>query len=485
MQLALRPYVTAGVALVGASVIAVTPVTAPSVTAPATQVSTASVALTAAVDPITRWVEVLGQTAANAAEFGGAIAADPAPILRQILANQLSYANQIGTSLSTAGEYLSNWATGQLPNLLEQLRTKLAQGDLTGAGNVVSTAIITLAMNMFPMLDIVKIPYQISQNMTAVLKAMTFQSFSNLGLVANLGMGAIAEVQIMTQFAFDTGQALVDAAKDGDPLAALSTIVNFPADFTGALLNGPWIPPFVIDGIEIVPGYFAQGLLRTLDTNPVYALLATVPRAIAAAITPPAATASLALPLEATAPETAGTELSLPEGAPTSIPGTAPVTLTGLESPTNGFPTSIAGVFAAAADSLAPKTVTLTPDTEIAAAEEPVSVTTVETPAADADSTVAPAEDADSGAAQGSSDGSTDLSDGNKATPGASPVKAKHRQVTRPNAALKTIGADVDKAVSKVADGVKKALGGKKKDAKANAGSDSGSSSSTSGGSTD
>ena len=99
MQLALRPYATAGVALVGASVIAVSPVT---VTPTAIeQVRDDAVELSALVNPIDafrpvfeaawricqdRWVRQIG--------------ANPTPILEQILANQINRIGNIGAGLA-------------------------------------------------------------------------------------------------------------------------------------------------------------------------------------------------------------------------------------------------------------------------------------------------------------------------------------------------------------------------------------------------
>ena len=85
MHTALRPYMTTGVALVGASVIAVTPISPPpaEIHMPAPRVSSASVELTAAFDPITAYTQLFTNTFNNLVGLGGEVLADPAPILRQ------------------------------------------------------------------------------------------------------------------------------------------------------------------------------------------------------------------------------------------------------------------------------------------------------------------------------------------------------------------------------------------------------------------
>ncbi len=81
MNAAVRPYATAGVALVGASVIAISPLAPPMPDAHALQrsVSSVSVELSAAINPIENWVQVFQKSAANLGALGQQFAADPAP----------------------------------------------------------------------------------------------------------------------------------------------------------------------------------------------------------------------------------------------------------------------------------------------------------------------------------------------------------------------------------------------------------------------
>src|ERR1700755_1197892 len=85
MQLALRPYATAGVALVGASVIAVSPVTV-SPTA-AQEVHDAAVRLSSVANPIDAFRPVIQAAITDLQTLGQTIGANPAPILQAILAN--------------------------------------------------------------------------------------------------------------------------------------------------------------------------------------------------------------------------------------------------------------------------------------------------------------------------------------------------------------------------------------------------------------
>lgn len=101
MQTFVRTGMTSGVALIGASAIALSPiVVAPQqVHLPAVPMSRLATTLTASVNPISEWAQVLTTTFNNISDLGQQVWADPAPILKQILINQLGYANTIATDL--------------------------------------------------------------------------------------------------------------------------------------------------------------------------------------------------------------------------------------------------------------------------------------------------------------------------------------------------------------------------------------------------
>src|SRR5882757_370907 len=115
MQVASRPRLNAGIAVVGASVIAVCPlapqmpdVHLPSVQSAAVELASAVSAIASpVVTPIEQWTQVVQAAVANLGPLGQQLAADPAPILQQILANQSANA----AILSTAGAAASTALT--------------------------------------------------------------------------------------------------------------------------------------------------------------------------------------------------------------------------------------------------------------------------------------------------------------------------------------------------------------------------------------
>ncbi|MGV7366322.1 hypothetical protein PJH52_29680, partial [Mycobacterium kansasii] len=59
-------------------------------------ISSAQVNLSAATDPITAYLELFGTTFDNVLAAVGTELADPAPVLRQIIANQITTATALG-----------------------------------------------------------------------------------------------------------------------------------------------------------------------------------------------------------------------------------------------------------------------------------------------------------------------------------------------------------------------------------------------------
>ncbi|BBX90737.1 outer membrane porin GjpA [Mycolicibacterium boenickei] len=125
MHAALRPYATAGIALVGASVIAVTPVIAPpappDIQVP--RIAAAEVGLTAATDVLSRWVEVFNTASGNATKLADFSFEAPATALQQVIVNQVGYMGDvlndpanIGSVFERIGANLQkafSWATMQ------------------------------------------------------------------------------------------------------------------------------------------------------------------------------------------------------------------------------------------------------------------------------------------------------------------------------------------------------------------------------------
>ncbi len=311
MHTAVRPYATVGVALVGASVIAVAPVAAPlpDVHIPSLRVP---VELTQMVNPIQTWVEVITTAIANATLLGQAALTPPAPILMQIITNQISYAKALGGGVSDALTYIRTVTLNpsndfsifaQVQNAITEIRGgNIAGGvqdlylafvtqlivpalDITGPLQTVITQIFTNALNV--------------ANLTSEVIALPFLSLLEVGLSYAGGFGAAA-------------QAVFDNAVAGNLAGTITALLNGPGVITGALLNGFNGSP----GILSPPG--SLGLI---------AALLTVREAIAEAL---GATPPMVASAKATAPT-----------APTALPNLAANTVTVTTAPTKQLASTV------------------------------------------------------------------------------------------------------------------------------------------------
>jgi hypothetical protein len=313
MQSALRPYVTAGVALVGASAIAVTPVTAPPSAVEGARDT--AVHLSALVNPIDVFGPIFQAAIENAQAAGQEIANNPAPILTQIIANQIAGIGNIGAALEAQvavipqlPQLLGDAAANELANLanLADLGQGLIQSviatltgtaltdqfglvldslrdaDLGGAFQGLFTlGLLTIAgENLGNLEALFQLPPILQQPLADAAKLFPIAAgpLNNLGSVigalptAALGpaFGALNTIFVTAGAIGNTLDGFIEAAQAGDPEIALNAIITQAGVATGAALDG-LVAPFS----GLVPG------------------LQSLREAIAAAITPPQSSLAL------------------------------------------------------------------------------------------------------------------------------------------------------------------------------------------------
>ena len=234
MAFELRRYSTAGIAVATAGVIAISPVTvappALHLPAPTSVVSTRTVNLTGFVNPIAAWGDVLTTTVTDIGKLGQMYAADPFPILRQVIANQVGYAQQIISIGNQMGKGLTFWVN-QLPGRLQTALQQLASGQFAaGVDGLYALPLYALVGVMFPLLQF-DIPKKIAQNVTNVIGSLS-------SVATQLAFGALGVAGSAEQAFSNTGQQFLDAVKAGDAATAVSAVINFPATMVNAVLNG-------------------------------------------------------------------------------------------------------------------------------------------------------------------------------------------------------------------------------------------------------
>ncbi|WP_264035529.1 hypothetical protein [Mycolicibacterium tokaiense] len=289
MYAAARTYLATGVAVVGASALAVCPLspvhttgadlTVPAVTAPAA-LSTAAVHLTSLANPIQLWAQVLSQAVDNAGALGRDWLSDPAPVLRQLLTNQIGYLESLADAgrgvVNGLGQYFDPanpfGATAEIQRAMQQF----SEGDIFGGVSTLTGALITGTIIVgvgLPLFEsgVLDIPAKMAQNAADVI-ASAFSLTTALPLLAGVLGPIINPINALGS----TAQDVVDSLGAGDVIGALTAVVNIPAVLTGALLNG----------FEAADGTLLPGLLSvdSFSGGLVQGLLLTIPRAIADAL---------------------------------------------------------------------------------------------------------------------------------------------------------------------------------------------------------
>lgn len=208
MQLALRPYATAGIALVGASVIAISPVAPPPLPV---QVASPAVQLAAAVNPIDPWLAVFNNSAVNFAGLANEVLSAPAPVLQQFIANQIRYLGALPEFELILGNVLNNLQN--VVNAPLAVDTSTLDPAHVGIWGVLPTL---LPAELQPVLNF----------------TTTYLSGVLLGLVGPV----VAPVLALGASIHAVIGALT--AANPDPIAALNELINIPAKMADAFLNG-------------------------------------------------------------------------------------------------------------------------------------------------------------------------------------------------------------------------------------------------------
>ena len=327
-----RPHFAAGVAFVGASVIAAAAVTPmpeihlPDVSLPS--IHAAEVNLAALANPLEVYAQVFQTALANTNTLVQNTV--PGQLLNQILQNQVSSAATLLGGLSTAGGGIAAAAT-QVPAALATAVTQLAAGNVEGAVNTllgIPLNVIAPATGLFPVLQTVLT--QPLTNLVNVVNAFTKDAQTTLLAVS----GFIAPLISTPAAAAVAIQNVINAVGTGDLGAVANAVLTAPATIVDGLLNGGYGPNLgPLAGLPEGSGVIvkAGGLLSssqiTVDgngnlvvtTGGPFAALQQVLKMITQAIKPPAPTTTIT---------------SLPTAAAATITlTTAPATTTDTSTP--------------------------------------------------------------------------------------------------------------------------------------------------------
>lgn len=218
---ALRPWVTTGVALVGASVIAVTPI-APPPQALVPQVHVPEVHMPAVQ---------LSASIADIFTF---------PALRQFVLNRIDDIATLGVGFAGSAAGLGQ-SIAQLPSTLVTITQQVLTGDLLGALTTIETYLVgsIVAVGEPTVAAII----ERRQRYLAVREALQLavpQAFIDVVGGVGLGLDTVARAFIVA------GQDLVDAVLSFSPGAIVSALVNGTTLVVGSFVEGG---QHVVDGI--------------------------------------------------------------------------------------------------------------------------------------------------------------------------------------------------------------------------------------------
>jgi hypothetical protein len=288
MNVAVRPYATAGVALLGASVIAVSPLAPPMPNTQAMQraVSSIGVELSASVNPIQNWIHVFQTSAANLGALGQQIAASPAPILSQIVANQIASLKVLQTALQNDASNIKQ-IFDSIPGAIDTARGQLQSGDITGAFDTINnTVVVPLALSLVTVVSDSTVPLVNTVNNFA--KAFATLPNTVFQVVLPMTFPLLSTINAAVQGVQDVYDGVV--AKD--PAAVVNTLVNLPANLVNGFLNGSGMVLGILPSPGLLTPYSPDfGFLASGPIASLIQLRDVIAQAIGA--TPPPSTAAV------------------------------------------------------------------------------------------------------------------------------------------------------------------------------------------------
>lgn len=261
MEFAVRPYVTAGVAVAGAGLIAAAPVGQPALDIQIRAVQLASVDavadLTAGQEfPVSTWADVFTNTFSNLEEIGPQIAADPTPVLSAIEANQLEYASVFATGAEQSGTNLAN-ALQDFSTVVSNAATDVSSGDVFDADQLITEYLNQSPLSLIRPLEnaYFDVSQSITNNLDNVLNdtGSVYTNVSSDGtpdITSVFGGGSIPEwfselqqAQLLPGHAAEVAfagvsQDIVNAFQDNNDTLAFNDLLNTPSTIIDAYLNG-------------------------------------------------------------------------------------------------------------------------------------------------------------------------------------------------------------------------------------------------------
>jgi hypothetical protein len=292
MELSLRPYVTAGVVVAGAGLIAAAPL-GPS----ALEIQTRAVQLVSTEDlaadvvsaaaaqqefPVSTWADVFLNAFSNLESLQSPFGLNGEPILQAVMENQLIYSNELATAAETAGTNLVT-ALQNLPDVLSRAMSDLTSGDVFDAETSITQFLTQTPLEVIRPLNngFFEVAQSISNHLSNLLAGPDITRADAAGDLLPLSVPQwvteLVQAQLLAPHAAElafagVSQDIVTAIQGGDSTLAFSDLMNAPSTILDAFLNGYNLgdgggSPYLVDAVpEALRNVSAQGLLSNEGT---------------------------------------------------------------------------------------------------------------------------------------------------------------------------------------------------------------------------
>lgn len=183
------------------------------------------------------WLDVATGTVTNLTSLTQFVFADPAPILHQLITNQVGYLRTLGAAVGGLAA-ASAHELGQLPATLRITIHQLASGDIAGGVGTLSGYVSAFGQNVAAasratLLPVLAIPSEIAAHLGNLVSANTLGELRTLlSDVAYYPLNATGAASVATL------HNVLSAAQTGDFVTALSDLARSPATIANAFLNG-------------------------------------------------------------------------------------------------------------------------------------------------------------------------------------------------------------------------------------------------------
>jgi hypothetical protein len=292
MELSLRPYVTAGVVVAGAGLIAAAPL-GPS----ALEIQTRAVQLVSTEDlaadvvsaaaaqqefPVSTWADVFLNAFSNLESLQSPFGLNGEPILQALMENQLIYSNELATAAETAGTNLVT-ALQDLPDVLSKAMSDLTSGDVFDAETSITQFLTQTPLEVIRPLNngFFEVAQSISNHLSNLLAGPDITRADAVGELLPLSVPQwvteLVQAQLLAPHAAElafagVSQDIVTAIQGGDSTLAFSDLMNAPSTILDAFLNGYNLGDggggtYLVDAVpEALRNVSAQGLLSNEGT---------------------------------------------------------------------------------------------------------------------------------------------------------------------------------------------------------------------------